>query len=162
MKWMVAVSVVLGGLLAGCGSDDDTLAAEDDRLTTTTEAPLTNDEFLEQTNALCHTGDGRRQQAAEQLFPDWPQTTPDQRATFVRIVGDIREGSQDAFAALIPPEDLQDEVDQQRAEADAAFAQLTDDPDLLLSAENPFALSDALAVEIGLTDCTSDWTPAQG
>ena len=149
-------------MLGACNSDDDTLATEDDHPITTTEVRLTTDEFVEQTNAICHTEEGRRQQAAEQLFVDWPDTTADQRATFVRIIGDIAEGSQGALAALIPPVDLQDVVEQQRAEGDAAFAALTNDPELLLSAENPFAVSDSLAAEIGLTDCMSGWMPVQG
>ena len=105
-KRVAAGAFVLGGLLGACSADDDTLAAEEDRPTTTTTAPvrLTADEFVEQTNAICHTAEGRRQGAAEQLFVDWPATTADQRATFVRISGDIAEGSHDAFAALVPPE----------------------------------------------------------
>jgi hypothetical protein len=156
-------AVLLTGLATACG-DDDTGDGSDGTAGTsaaTTEAILTTNQFLEQVNAMCLTAAGRRQQSAEQVFVDWPETTPEQRETFVRTAGDMAEDNAAALLALNPPEDIQDEFDEYLAESGAALDELTADPDLLLQDEDPFAAANALAIDIGLTRCAGEWTPAQ-
>jgi hypothetical protein len=64
------------------------------------------------------------------------------------------EEVQDDLDELDPPEEL--EVGQLSAAGRAALDASTDDPEILFGGENPWAESDALATEIGLTACATD------
>ncbi len=126
-------------MVVACGDDEET---------------LTTEEFLDQGNAVCETGTTEIDAAGEGLFASGDEPTPEEQTAFVEdTLAPLVQDQIDGLEAPNPPEDLQDDVDELLAEAQATLDAITDDPESILGDDNPFANADAMAIEIGLTAC---------
>lgn len=126
-------------MVVACGDDEET---------------LTTEEFLDQGNAVCETGTTEIDAAGEELFASGDEPTPEEQTAFVEdTLAPLVQDQIDGLEALNPPEDLQDDVDELLAEAQATLDSITDDPASIFGDDNPFADADAMAIEIGLTAC---------
>ena len=145
---LIAVLCVGACLLAGCGDDDEALSEQ---------------EFLEQGNAICAAGNERLDAAFEDLdLEEGQEPTAEQMGTLVLevFVPDIQSQIDDV-RALEPPDELADAVetflDDAQATLDELEQQATDDPSAVFSEdEDPFAEVNAQANEIGLSECADD------
>jgi hypothetical protein len=145
---LIAVLCVGACVLAGCGDDDEALSEQ---------------EFLEQGNAICAAGNERLDAAFEDLdLGEGQEPTAEQMATLVLegLVPDVQSQIDD-IRALEPPDELADPVETFLDDAQAALDELeqqaTDDPLAVFSEdEDPFAEVNAQANEIGLTECADD------
>ena len=154
-----AILAALGAIaVAGCGGDDETTAD----VTTgasgasgVTGAALTEDEFLEQGNAICAAGSKELDAQAQEVFGG-QQPSP---AELEQFVGDILvpsiQGQIDGVRALVPPDDIADDVTAFLDEAESALGEIEDEPSLAAAsnAESPFAEANRMAEDLGLTEC---------
>ncbi len=137
---LVAMLAVSGLILAACGGDDDALSEE---------------EFLEQGNAICAAGNERLEEAGAGFSGEQP--SPEELEAFLEILIDDVRGQLDDIEALSPPEELEEDVDELIESARGTIAEVEDaGPDALLSPEDPFAEENAMADEIGLTECADN------
>jgi len=145
---LIAVLCVGACVLAGCGDDDEALSEQ---------------EFLEQGNAICAAGNERLDAAFEDLdLGEGQEPTAEQMATLVLegLVPDVQSQIDD-ISALEPPDEMADAVetflDDAQATLDELEQQATDDPSAVFSEdEDPFAEVNAQANAIGLTECADD------
>ncbi len=145
---LIAVLCVGACVLAGCGDDDEALSEQ---------------EFLEQGNAICAAGNERLDAAFEDLdLEEGQEPTAEQMATLVvdEFIPDVQSQIDDV-RALQPPDELADAVDEfldnAQATLDDLEQQAADDPSVLFTDdEDPFAEVNAQANEIGLTECADD------
>jgi len=146
---LVAILCIGACVLAACGDDD--------------EAALSEQEFLEQGNAICAAGNERLDAAFEDLaLEEGEEPTAEQIETLLVDVflPDVQSQIDDV-RALEPPDELADEVeeflDNAQATLDELEQQAADDPSSVFSEdEDPFAEVNAQANEIGLTECADD------
>jgi hypothetical protein len=149
---LIAVLCVGACVLAGCGDDDEALSEQ---------------EFLEQGNAICAAGNERLDAAFEDAFAEMDleegeEPSPEQIAAVVLevFVPDI-QSQIDGIDDLEPPDELADAVEQFLDDAQATLDELEqqaeDDPAAVFADdEDPFADVNAQANEIGLTECADD------
>ena len=145
---LMAVLCVGACVLAGCGDDDNALSEQ---------------EFLEQGNAICAAGNERLDAAFEDLdLEEGEEPSAEQMATLLldEFVPDVQSQIDDV-RALEPPDELADAVDEfldnAQATLDDLEQQAADDPSSVFSEdEDPFAEVNAQANEIGLTECADD------
>jgi hypothetical protein len=160
--------VIIGAAIAvaGCGGGDDSTSATDGASGASGAAnttPLSEEDFVSQANAIC--ADGNSQVEA---LP-----TPGQDlaglADYAQQVLDIGNPLLLQLDALVPPEDLADKYDeyisssQDQAQLDsqlveAAQAGDTQEVKSLVKQLNA-ANNDALANDLGLTECAKDVQP---
>jgi hypothetical protein len=143
----IAVMVAVGALLAGCGDDEEA---------------LTEEELVEQANAICEEGNERLDTAFEEAFADLgPDEEPDADQVAALIEDTLIPSVQtqiDELGDLEPPDELADAYEQLLDDAQQALddleEQVQDDPESLLQQEeDPFAEVNAQAEELGLTAC---------
>ena len=143
----IAVMVMIGAVLAGCGDDEEALSTE---------------EFLEQGNAICTEGNERLDAAFEEAFSDLGQGEQPEDEEVVAVLEDTLvpevQGQLDDIRELEAPDALADDVEQFLDDAEAALdeveEQLQDDPESFLQLEeDPFLEVNAQAEAIGLTAC---------
>ena len=147
----VAVLVSVAGLaglgLAACGDDDGGGDA------------LTEEEFVEQANAICSEGEDELDAAFEELVGDGSEEpTPEEISAFADVFEDNIGEQIDGIDDLEPPESMADDVDAALSDAREVlddFAQLLrDDPEAAFSQEeDPFADVNEQMNDLGVTAC---------
>jgi hypothetical protein len=138
----VVTFVVVG---AGCGDDEERLSEE---------------EFLEQGNAICEEGNDEIDAAIEEIVPD-ESTEPSIEEVITVYEETLIPSVQrqiDELRELNPPEDIEDDIEDLLDDADAAVEEsserLEEDPEAFVTSdEDPFAEVNARAEELGLTAC---------
>ncbi len=140
---LLALLALAGLMFAACGGEDT----------------LTEEEFLEEANAICSAGNERLQTGAEETFgevPEGEQPSEEQLAEYLDIFTSEIEGQLDDIEALSPPDDLAEDVDNLIESAREVVEDARDaGPEILLSQEDPFADVNTLAEDIGLSECGS-------
>ena len=119
---------------------------------------LSKDDFLSKGNAICKTGNDAIDAAGKAVFSGTAAPDP---ATVQKFFNDTLAPNVkkqiDGIAALKPPSDMQSAVDQLVKDARARLSQLQDqvskDPSVLFSSNDPFADVNKEANAIGLTTC---------
>jgi nitroreductase len=119
---------------------------------------LTEAEFLKKGNAVYSESNARIEEAAAATFADGPPADAAAAQPFLDVVVTEIDGQVDAIGELVPPDELEDRVDAMLAEVTTATAAMQDqmaaDPMAFLDAgPTSFADADAMATEIGLTEC---------
>lgn len=143
------VIVGLSLALAACGSSDDSATA------------LTKAEFLKQGNAICRKGNEEIGKAAEKQFPrSGGRPSPKETEQFASqtIIPNIENQVQE-ISELAAPEGDEEQVEAIVTEAEASIAKVSEDPSLIVDEkgnEDPFAKTNELADEYGLTVCASE------
>jgi len=138
-KMMLALLATVALVGAGCGGDDEEAEA------------LTKAEFIEQGNAICAEGN-KEIEAAAQEFPDEPSESEVETFASDTLVPNIQEQI-DGLRDLGPPEGDEDTVEEITSSAQEALDQVDEDPQLLLSSDDPFNEANDLAEEYGLEEC---------
>ena len=144
--WRLAcavVALVLGG--TACGDDEDRLSAE---------------EFRTQANELCADFGAADDDAAQEFFGDDEPSAEEVAAFFEESALPRVRALLDDLDELVPPESLEQDVEDLLDDARAALAEVEqaveEDPEAFLAGEDPFAEVDARAVELGLDNCADD------
>ena len=144
----VLLAVTLAVPIAACGDDDD-------------GGRLTRSAFIEQADSICEEEGSAVEDAGDELFASG-EPDPEAVRSFLEDVAIPRVSAMvDRISDLEPPEEMAadverlaeltgDAVDQMRSAAES------DDPMSLFSGDDPFAEADALALELGLSDCSDD------
>ena len=145
LKRTTVVFAVVALMASGCGDDD----------------ALTNDEFLEQGNAICESGNERTDALFEETFQeDEDFEDAEKVATFKEALESDIEGQISDLRELEPPEELEDEVEDLLDQADAALDQVREmDAQEFFESEggsDVFAEVNRTADEIGLSACAED------
>src|SRR3954471_7126059 len=110
---LLALAAAAALAVAGCGGDDDTTdTSGTSGATGVSAAPLTQDEFVSQGNAIC--SDVNDQLNAMQA----PTNDLDSIAQFASDGLAIIEPALEQFKAITPPPDLQDQWDEYLSKAD--------------------------------------------
>jgi hypothetical protein len=123
------------------------------------EERLSEDEFLEQGNAICKEGNDALDAAFEELEVG-PDGQPSQDAVVALFEDTLIPNVSDQVEQLDelnPPEELEDDVDALVDDAEAAIAEIdemiADDPEAFFEGEDPFEAVNEQAGELGLTEC---------
>ena len=140
--------VAVAGLgLAACGGGEDRLSQE---------------EFVEQGNAICAAGTARQEKAAEAAFGDASAEDPPSEEEFVAfiresIIPDL-ERQFDELDDLNPPEDVEDDLDEGLAAARKAVDTAKENPDSMLEEDSDvnFERANTLLARTGLDVCAED------
>src|SRR5262245_47560234 len=143
MRLGAAIPLLLGvGVVAGCGGGSG------DR--------LTQEEFLQQGNAICAKGNQDIETAGASAFatPGEP-TEAEVRAFGENVIFPNVEEMLDQLRALSPPKEDEEQVDQILDEAQAALDKVKADP-ALLAQNSGFDEADRLASAYGLTACAGE------
>jgi hypothetical protein len=154
---LFTIIAALGALaIAGCGDDDDTSSTTGaSGASGITGTALTQDQWVQQADAICAAGDKETDAAAEELFGGQQPTQAEieQYATDVLIPS--IQGQIDAIRALTPPEEIADDVTTFLDDADAALDEVRDDPSLIAASDNagPFEEVNQEAKALGLQEC---------
>ena len=134
--WATGVAALLVNGLSACSDDKET---------------LTEEEFLEQANAICREGTERTEAIGEELG-DSP--TDEQIEQALDETFDDVEGQIDDVRELAEPEDMSDEVDAALDQAEEDLEAARDKGiELLEAEEDPFAETNELLTDVGLTEC---------
>ncbi len=155
-----ALLAALGVLaIAGCGGGDDssTSTTGASGATGVAGAPLSEDEFLKQGNAICAAGNKEIDQAAQDAFTG-QQPTDAQLQQFADIAVPSIQGQIDAIRALPAPEAIADQVTTFLDDAQSALDDVKADPSLFAAgdgANDPFADVNQQAKALGLDECGS-------
>lgn len=140
MRKGFAVAAAAAALVAGgCGGDD----------------ALTKAEFVEQGNKICADASAELERQAEETFGGGE--TPDEAAQLAFVEDVVLPSVQqqiDDLAALEPPEEDVETVDDIIATAQEAIDAGEEDIEALAAAqEDPFAEANQKAEDYGLTEC---------
>lgn len=142
----------------GCGGDDD--EGTDTGATGATGvsgAPLTQEEFISQADAICRTSGQDIDQEANSLFSGGQpsQAEIDQFADEILVPG-LQEQA-DGIRALTPPEGDEEEIGTMLDELEQAIDEIEQDPSLLQASDDagPFAEVNQMAQDYGLEECGS-------
>jgi hypothetical protein len=136
---LLSLLVPLG--VTGCGGDD----------------ALTEEEFVEQANAICAEGNDELEEAASELTEGGEQPSEEDLQELIDTAVANIEGQLDEIEELSPPEDMEADVEDLLETGRSELADLEEaGTDSLESGENPFTGSNAKAEELGLTDCADD------
>jgi len=142
-----AVAVLAVGI-AGCGSDDS-----DD--STTTTAAITKDEFITQGNQICTDVNKTLDSEAGNRFAQGQRPSDQEILDFQADV--VIPATEDAIAqmkALGIPAGDEEQVNAMIDSADSAVATMQEDVDSgTVSRDDPFAETNRLFKEYGLTEC---------
>ena len=134
--------------LAACGSSSDS-----------TTTALTKAEFLKQGNAICRKGNEEIGKAAEEKFPQ-PAASRIRRNSTVRQPDHRSEHPEPgpADSQRPAPEGDEEQVEAIVEEAEASAEKAAEDPSVMIkdNGEDPFAKTNELAGEYGLTACASE------
>ena len=135
--------------LAACGSSSDS-----------TTTALTKAEFLKQGNAICRKGNEEIGKAAEKKFPrsgGKPNQKELEQFASQTIVPNIQSQVQQ-ISELPAPEGDEEQVEAIVEEAEASAEKAAEDPSVMIkdNGEDPFAKTNELAGEYGLTACASE------
>jgi hypothetical protein len=142
MAAVTGMALMVVALIAGCGGSSD-------------DGP-SKSEFLTKANAICTKGTEEINAAtSEQFGPDGPTTEEDSAQFITETVVPSIQSQVDQIKALDPPSGDEDQIAAITDGAEAAIAQVNEDPSLASSGTSPFAESDKLATEYGLTECAS-------
>ena len=115
---------------------------------------LSKAEFVEQGNAICAKYDGQIETAGQTAFASAGQPTEAEITAFAEdTLLPIVEKEIDELRSLSPPEEDEATVDEILDKAEAAADELSADPALLASDEDPFEETNRLAGSYGLTAC---------
>jgi hypothetical protein len=152
-----ALFAALGALaVAGCGGGDDTSSTTGTSgASGVTGTALTETEFVSQANAICKAGDKDVNAAAQDTFGGQQPTDAQVEQFATETLVPSIQGQIDGIRALVPPEDIADDVTTFLDDAEAALGQIQDDPSLLQASNNegPFADVNKQADALGLTSC---------
>ncbi len=137
---ITAVILLSAAILAGCGSDDET---------------LTQAQFTEQANTICIEADAKIGEALGPIFSGEP--TPDQlQEALDEIITTSRETSS-SLANLAAPTDISDDVDNMIAAFNAANDEAEGQGLAFFEEEgDPWAPVGAMAGKLGLDGCASE------
>jgi hypothetical protein len=155
-----AILAALGAIfVAGCGGDDDTSSTTGTSgASGVSGAALSQEEFVSQANDICAAGNKETDAAANDTFSGGQpsQAEIEQFATDVLIPS--VQGQIDAIRALVPPEEIADQVTTFLDDAESALDDVRDDPSSIAVSDNagPFADVNKEADALGLTECGSD------
>ena len=137
--WATGVAALLVVGLSSCSDDTET---------------LTEEEFLEQGNAICTEGNERTEKMAEDLSPS--SSEEDIEAVIDEVADDI-QGQIDDIRDLEEPDEISDEVDAALDQGEEDLQSVRDlGADIVTAEENPFAETQELMAEVGLTECAED------
>jgi hypothetical protein len=135
--WAVSAAVLAVAGLSACSDDD--------------KETLSEDEFLEQGNAICTEGNERTASIGEDLGED--PSDEEVEAAVDELADDI-DGQIDDIRDLEEPEDLSDDLEAALDQAEEDLQELRDlGADIVTAEEDPFAETNELMSEIGLTVC---------
>ena len=159
---IVALAAAL--IAAGCGDDD-----EEPTTTATTEETATgatgatgaegaSTEFAQQADDICREGNDEIDAEAQERFGDTQQEpSEDEQLSFAEevVIPSVRSQI-DEISTLTPPEGEEDTFDEFISQAQSDLDEIESDPTVLLQrggGEDPFAETNELARELGLTVC---------
>jgi hypothetical protein len=127
---------------AACGSDDDT---------------LTMAEFRDAANAVCVAAEGDIGPILGAIFPDLDSATEAERQTATDDLLEVVGTEIDDLAALVPPDDIADDVDAMLDAVRAAEAVVREQgAGFWLDESDPFADANQRAAALGLDACAGD------
>lgn len=135
----------------GCGGDDDNGSGVSS--TTSTATALTKQEFLKRGNHICEQAQ-KHINAAEQKLGDNPSQAEVDEFTTQTAIPTIQYEIA-GVQGLAPPSGDEDQVDAIITAAQQALDKLKADPNLITASgkDNPFAHTNTLANQYGLTAC---------
>jgi hypothetical protein len=142
---IVTLGVLAGAGLVACGDDGGGDA-------------LTQSEFEDQANAICDEGNDEIDAEANDFFADVPSgeaPSEDDESAFVNdvLVPNV-QGQIDDIRDLDAPEDIQDDLNATLDQAEEILDQISDDPSIAFSDEDPFDEINAELDDLGLTSCS--------
>lgn len=139
---LAAVAALAISTIAGCAADSG--------------GELTREEFVEQANAVCASGNAEIG-AAIPSDGEWPPSGETEEAMFQTIVQSIHRQI-DEITALDGPDDIETEVDAVVADARLIVADMeTQGMDTFFASdEDPFAAVNARFSALGITECAQD------
>jgi hypothetical protein len=147
-KWLLVSALATAAVAAGCGEDDDG--------TTANPAP-SKDEFIAEADRICAAGDKEIDADAGAILGAEARDERPSPAQVKRIVDEaIAPGVQsqvDDIRALTPPEGDADQIAAFLEAAEAGVAALRDDPERLITDDDPLAEASRLAADYGLEVC---------
>ena len=158
---IVALTTAL--IAAGCGDDD-----EETTTTATTEESATGPTgatggegastgFAQQADDICREGNDEIDAEAQERFGDTQEPSQDEQLSFAEeVVIPSIQSQVDEISALTPPEGEEDTFDEFISQAQSDLDEIESDPSVLLQqggGEDPFAETNELARELGLTVC---------
>jgi hypothetical protein len=150
-KFLALAIAALALVAAGCGGDDDEGDTGASGATGVSGTPLSHAEFVSQADAICKQGGNEIDQAGRALGdqPSQPEVEAFVTDTLVPGIQD----QIDQVAALTPPEDEQDQIQEFIQTSQDDLDALEADPSLLQG--KPFADANQMAEDIGLRECAS-------
>lgn len=126
--------------LAACGDDEDEQESE----------ALTRAEFVKQANAVCAASSKEFKQVIKR---DRIKTRADTVAFLGGAGHDILLRTYQRIDALVPPPELEDDVEAMVEAGESALATLAENPQAALRSGDLFATANAKATELGLKKC---------
>ena len=153
-----ALIAAIGALaVAGCGGDDDDTTDTTGASGTSgvTGTALTEEEWVQQADAICAAGDKEINQAGQELFGNQQPSQADIEDFANDVLIPNIQSQLDAIRALVPPEEIADDATQLVDAANEALDEIRDDPSLVTAsdADSPFADVNQQAQDLGLSDC---------
>jgi hypothetical protein len=142
-----AICVVLGLLVAGVFSGT-ALAGE-----------LSKKDFIKAGDNICRQADQLREEAAATAFADvltGEQPTAEQMTAYVAAIDPINRQQLDGLRQLPVSSDEKKKVKKILKAVEKAFDAIADDPEALLSGDDPFVKADKLARKYGFKVCGAD------
>lgn len=143
---IMALGVLAGVGLVACGDDGG--------------EPLSQSEFEEQGNAICEEGNDEIDAEADDFFADVPSGEDPSEEDLSGFANDVLvpnvQGQIDDLRDLDAPEDIQDDLDATLDEGEEILDEISDDPSILFSDEDPFEDVNAQLTDLGLTSCAGD------
>ena len=155
-KFIVPALAALAFAAAGCGGNDETTTvAGASGATGVSGAPLTQDEFIAQADAICKSANQDIEQQANDVFGGGQPTAADVEQFANAVLVPNLQDQVDQLRALTPPEGDEDQINAMIDDLDSAASQVEDDPSLLQGSDNsgPFADVNQQAEDYGLKVC---------
>ncbi len=140
-----AVLLVIGAVaVAGCGGSDDT---------SSTTAEISKDDYVTQANEVCTEGNKELRAAGQEAFSGEPSDAEIEQYVADTMAPNI-QGQIDAITALGVPAGDEEQVNEFLDTAQETLDQVEADPSVLTSGgQDPFAETNQLMTEYGLTEC---------
>ena len=157
---LLSLVLAMGLVAAGCGDDDDettTAATSETTGGVVAGAPLSEDEFIAEADAICEAGDAEIDAAAQDFFPEGGSPGIAEETAFASevLLPSIQEQI-DQIRGLTPPEGSEDDVTAFLDTAQETVDELKEDPTPLTgggSGGDPFTETERLATQLGLQVC---------
>lgn len=144
---LIFACAAIAAVAVGCGGDDgggDTTATE----------TLTKDEWIQQANEICSSGDAAIQQAAEDAGLSDKSTPEELKSFYIESVLPAIEDQSDQIEALPVPAGEEDAVSSITDALDQAISDAQADPDALVDGtSDAFTDVNQQAQDYGLTSC---------